>query len=98
MVLGSLGRRNKQGEIHIFRDETRKSKCLQKILGTVAFPAIPPQREQELGAASQAAPLPLAARPWAVLLWMAEGGQHVSWTMSPWQHVTATTSPSQADK
>ena len=80
MVLESLGRRKRQGEIHFFRDETRKSKCLRKSSAEVAFPAIPPQREQELAVASQAAPLLPAARPWAVLLWMAEGGWHVGWT------------------
>lgn len=42
MVLGSLRRRrNRMGEIHPFRDDTRKSKCLQKSSAEVAFPAIP---------------------------------------------------------
>lgn len=80
MVLGSLGQRNRQGEIHLFRDETRKCKCLRKSSAEVAFPVIPLQREQELAAASQAAPLLPAARPRAVLLRMAEGGRHVSRT------------------
>lgn len=80
MVLGSLGRRNRQGEIHLFRDETRKGKCLRKSSAEVAFPVIPLQREQELAAASQAAPLLPAARPRGVLLRMAEGGRHVSQT------------------
>jgi len=55
MVLGSLRRRNRQGETHPFRDETRKIKRLRKGSAKVAFPAIPPQREQELAVASRAA-------------------------------------------
>lgn len=66
MVLGSLGRRNRQGEIRPFRDETRKSKCLQKSSAEVAFPVIPLAARPQI--------------PRAVLLQMAEGSGHVGCT------------------
>lgn len=47
---------------YTFRDETRKRKWLLKSSTKVAFPAIPPQREQDLADTGQAAPQLPAAR------------------------------------